>query len=190
MDLTTERIAEVALVQRLPRHCDGFSYGVPSGMDVRRGTAVRVPFRFASSVPGFVRSVRPGDPHRRGFKWINEIVPDNALSEEEMDRIEETAFETVQSVSAVLYAAFPFFEKNQKGKSSKKEPDAPLEHLPLKIRSSEAAIISSLVTKINRLPCGFFQGRDFSQSAAAVAGYLYAHPDERVVVLVPTVRDG
>ncbi|MBU0531769.1 MAG: hypothetical protein ABIG32_00735 [Candidatus Uhrbacteria bacterium] len=158
-------IAEIYLIKRLPRRFTVFDYTIPDNMSVRRGSLVLVPFRNLQ-----LRAVVAGIKETSGQKDLRDLgdVKDLIfLSDAELAVYETLAEQVVQSVSAVLDAAFPPARK--RSSSIKHEPIAPITN---KIRSGEIKYIKQALELISSGGHHFIETTDLAQATAIIQSQL------------------
>ncbi len=175
-------IAEVYPVRRMPRRFHVFDYAVPEGMEIRRGSAVRVPFR-TSSAFAYVGKVKEKSDAPGAVKIILERVPKWDLADQELEYFEKISQDLVQSVSSILHAAIPRPLRRPRTNT------APALHQPLMVPSNEAQGMRLLVQRLRETTgIVFTQVPDLRRSAAIIAG-LARDRKGGMIILAPNVRD-
>lgn len=174
-------IAEVYPIKRMPRRFGVFDYEVPAPMRLARGMFVRVPFRSGELV-GVVGKTKDGGPRGIVLKPVSGVIA-GGLSDTELGCLERVAFDTAQSVSAVLHATIPRPLKRTTAKT------APILSLPLTIPAREASSITLAVSQMAQRRAAFVCVPDLKRATAILATYLREHQDEPVMAILPNVRD-
>lgn len=177
-------IAEVYPIKRMPRRFSVFDYLVPEGMSVSRGSGVRIPFRFGE-LRGIVARTIDGGERGMRLKTITAVIPDLSLSEEELSCVEDVAFDSAQSVSALLHATIPIPGKREARKSEGPSRKAG----PLTISAREAPFIAKTVAGLSERSAAFVSVPDLKRTAVLIATYRREHPGLSILVLAPNVRD-
>jgi len=167
----------------MPRRFDVFDYEIPAGMTLSRGSGVRIPFRFGE-LRGIVARVTDGGGRGIKIKTVSSILPDLTMSGDE-SCFEDVAFDTAQSVSAVLHATIPIPGKREPNKAS----SPPIPSGPLTISAREAPQISQTVAELSERFEAFIAVPDLKRAAVLIATYRRDHPTEPILVLAPNVRD-
>ncbi len=176
-------IAEVYPLMRLPRGKKAFDYLVPEGEAPVRGSFVRIPYR-QEELWGMVRQVKDKPPRGITLKEIGLVRNDIGIREEELSFFERLAHDLAQSISSVLYAALPTPPiRPSSGRASD------LAWLPLTLPSSEAEHVLRIVQTLAVRGQAFVQTPDLRRAAAVILGYLQKQSEQKVLILVPTVRD-
>jgi primosomal protein N' len=176
-------IAEVYPLLRLPRGKKHFDYLAPDGMMLKRGSFVRVPYR-QQILWGIVRQVKDKPPRGITLRSIQSVHPSAALREEELSFFEWLARDLAQSVSSVLYAALP---RPPSREGIHVRPA--FSWLPLTLPRAEAEHVARIVRTLTARGKAFVQTPDIRRAAAVVLGYLQMHPEQKLLILAPTVRD-
>ncbi len=176
-------IVEVYPLKRLPRTMSHFDYLVADGQTLARGELVQIPYR-NKILWGVVRRVKDKPPRGIELKSTIEGTAPCALREEELSFFEWMATDLAQSVSSVLYAAIP-----RPPKRASKRSDEPLAWKPLTLPSVEVTHALRLVSALEERAKAFVQVPDIRRSMAVIVGYLQKHPEQKVLLLAPTVRD-
>ncbi|TAL50137.1 hypothetical protein EPN81_03675 [Patescibacteria group bacterium] len=176
-------IAEIYPLMRLPRGKRAFDYLVQDGQAPARGSFVRIPYR-QEELWGIVRQVKDKPPRGITLKTITQVHNDIAIREEELSFFERLAHDLAQSVSSVLYAALP--TPPVRPSSGRK---ADLAWLPLTLPRSEAEHVLRIVQTLAMRGQTFVQTPDLRRAAAVILGYLQKQPEQKVLILAPTVRD-
>lgn len=175
-------IAHVYPIKKLPRKFDHFDYKIPTQMKVKRGDVVEIPFK-NKSLLGIVKSIH--DTQERGIKLktISSIVKTFYLREDELSFFEWMSNEIAQSVPSILYAALPTPPKHNQIKSNYVHPEI------ITIPKSEINQISSTVTEISRRRTAFITISDLRRTSAIIAGFIQKNPDQKCLLITPTVHD-
>jgi primosomal protein N' len=176
-------IAEVYPLKRMPRSMNVFDYRIPEDLSPTRGSFVRITIR-NKPYWGIVRQVKDKPPRGIKLKPLLEVSDRITLRDEELTFYEDLAKDLIQSVSSVLHACLPTPPKNKRGK---KEP--PLSWLPLTLPSSETNHVIRLVRDLSKRGRAFVQTPDLRRSLALILGFLQVHPEQKIVIIAPTVRD-
>lgn len=181
-------IAEIYPIKRMPRRFDVFDYEIPAGMSLVRGSGIRIPFRFGE-MRGIVARITDGPGRGRTIKPVSAIIPDLSMTDAELSCFEDVAFDTAQSVSAVLHATIPVPGKRESKSLRTSIPPNP--HLPssLTISAREAPQISQTVAELSARSETFVTVPDLKRAAVIIATYRRDHPTEPILVLAPNVRD-
>lgn len=176
-------IAKVYLITRLPRDKGAFDYQIPEGLSVKRGAFVTVPFR-GSARWGVVKELT--DKPIRGIKLksIGAVHEKCFLREDELSFFEHLAQELAQSVSSVLLAGIPTPPKRS-GQSPQSWKSAKSLTLP---RSETEALIRTVRAMRGRREA-FIATPDIRRSAAVLAAFRTAEPNEKLLIIAPTVRE-
>lgn len=175
------RTAEIYPIQRLPRRFGIFDYLLPEGVAITPGDLVRIPFRDKETF-GIVKGFGERSGSRERWKPVGDVVAQLRLTEGELGCYELLAAELVQSVSSLLYAALPTPGKRP-------SPQEPINGEPLRVRASEAPALSKMLEAMVGHRRAFVTVTDFVQSVALAVAYALSHREERLIILVPTVRD-
>lgn len=177
-------IAEVYPIKRMPRHVTVFDYTLPDELShLKRGDVVMIPFR-TSSVYGIVSRVK--DLPERGIR-LKSILQKEArisFSESELSFFESLAKELAQSVSSILNSCLPEFPKRLTVKPIGKQPLQ-----TLTISPSEIDGLQSIAQQLTQRSRAFAYVSDIRRMACVIAGYLRLKPDQKCIVLCPTVLD-
>ncbi len=183
-------IAEIYPIKRMPRRFDVFDYQIPAGMNLTRGSGVRIPFRFGE-MRGIVAHVTDGAGRGKTIKPVSAILSDLSMTDDELSCFEDVAFDTAQSVSAVLHATIPIPGKRlvSPPSPSKGEGRGEVYVSPLTISAREAPQISQVVTELSTRSEAFVAIPDLKRAAVLIATYRRDHPTEPILVLAPNVRD-
>lgn len=176
-------IAEVYPLLRLPRTKRVFDYLVPTPLHVKRGSFVRVPYRDAE-LWGIVRAVKDKPPRGIELKTVISVCDQVALREEELSFFERLSHELVQAPASVMYATLPT-PPTRPGKP----PRSDISWLPLTLARSEAEHVVRIVQTLANRGQAFVQTPDLRRAAAVILGYLQKQPEQKVLILAPTVRD-
>lgn len=171
-------------VMRLPRRFGAFDYELPDGMDVERGTFVRVPFRSRTTL-AIVARVRGEAARGRRVKQVESVVSDiPAFSSAELDALERVAADAAQSVGSILYAAIPRWERGKADVSLRALPAR-----PLTVPAREAGAVGDAAKRFAERSSAFVRVPDLRRSSAFVAALRRVRPGEPTLVLAPNVRD-
>lgn len=176
-------IAEVYPLMRLPRKRHVFDYRLQEGQSAVRGSFVRIPYR-SKTIWGIVRAVKDKPPRGITLKEVESVHP-MTLREEELSFFERLAWDLAQSTASLLYNALP--TPPRRGKSARVNP--PLSWLPLTLSRKEAEHVLRIVHTLSARGKAFVQTPDLRRATAVILGYLQTHPDQKVLILAPTVRD-
>lgn len=177
-------IAEVYPIQRLPRKMTFFDYRIPEHTTAFRGNLVLITLR-GKKTWGVIKRVKKKP--ERGIK-LNEIEyvhQEMHLREDELSFFEWLAFDLAQSVSSVLLGALPTPPKRDGQdkidliEGSSRPITLPRDEIHVLTRSVKT--LSLQRECIIRLP-------DLRRMAAVIAGYKTSKPDDKIYVVVPTVR--
>jgi primosomal protein N' len=176
-------IAEVYPLLRLPRSKRAFDYLVGEGHVVQRGSMVRIPYRHRE-LWGIVRQVKDKPPRGITLKTICCVDKRIRLREGELSFFETMAQDLAQSVSSVLNAALA---KPPKRPNSRKAPEPSC--VPVTLPRSEAEHVVRIVSTLGVRGKAFVQTPDLRRATAVILGYIQQNPDQKILVLAPTVRD-
>ncbi|MCX6714874.1 MAG: hypothetical protein NTX72_03595 [Candidatus Uhrbacteria bacterium] len=177
-------VAEVYPLMRMPRHVTVFDYTLPEELHhLKRGDVVVIPFRTAS-IFGIISRVK--DVPDRGFRIKPVTRQDSRItfSDTELSFFENLAIELAQSVASVLNSCLPEFPKRI---STKTVPIAPSE--PLTIAPNELDGLQSIAQQLTERSRAFAHVSDIRRMACVIAGYLRLKPDQKCIVLCPTILD-
>lgn len=160
-----------------------FDYKIPADIEVERGALVRVPFRNRVE-HGIVSGVKEKSD-QKGVKEIVEVLDSQFLSDTELKVYEDTAAEILQSVPAVLDAAFL---PPRKRTSSIERPRQG--SITNKIRQQEVDYIKQALELIGQdKPC-FIETVDIVQATAMIEACLRQHASNKQnLILVSHVHD-
>ncbi len=178
-------IAHIYPLKRMPRAVTVFDYHIPDDMEqVVRGQLVLIPFR-RSVVHGIV--ARVSDKPLRGIelKSILSIDPRVQLRDEELSFYESLAQELAQSVSSLLYSCLPSIPKRTKNYASRPQNTS----ISLTIPESESSSLSRIAKQLAERHRAFAYLSDLKRMAAAITFYLREKPNQKCVILAPTVVD-
>jgi primosomal protein N' len=176
-------IAEVYPLKRFPRSMKFFDYLIPDDIEVVRGSFVRITIR-NTELWGIIRKVKDKPPRGIKLKPIISVLSQVKLREEELSFFESLAKDLAQSVSSLLFHSLPLPPKRPRTGTSQ-----PLSWLPLTLPASEAELAVRIVRKFTDRGRSFIQSPDIRRSVAVILGYMQKHPDQKVLILAPTVRD-
>ena len=176
-------IAEVYPLMRLPRGKKAFDYVVPDDQMPQRGSFVRIPYR-QEEIWGIVKNVKDKPPRGITLRPLTATRKDIGIREEELSFFERLSHELAQSVSSVLYAALPTPPVRL---SEKRNPD--LSWLPLTLPTSEAQHVLRIVQTLANRGQAFIQAPDLRRATAVILGSLQKQPEQKTLILAPTVRD-
>ena len=158
-------IAEIYLIKRLPRQMAFFDYQIPDDMKLGRGALVHVPFR-NQVVRGIVAGIKNESEHQN-IKPISELINPEFLSDAELAVYETVAEKIVQSVPAVLDAAF-LPPRKRASSITRSEPVS----ITNKIREQEVDHIKSAIELLSSGEHHFIQSTDIVQSTAIIEAWL------------------
>ena len=176
-------IAEVYPLLRLPRAKRVFDYLVPSKLKVQRGSFVRIPYR-DQELWGIVKAVKDKPPRGIELKTLINVSDRIALREEELSFFERLSVELVQAPASLMYAVLP----TPPARPSQL-PRANISWLTLTLARSEAEHVVRIVHTLASRGQAFIQTPDLRRASAIILGYLQKQPDQKVLILAPTVRD-
>jgi len=176
-------IAEVYVLKRLPRRLAFFDYQIPAGLEVVRGSLVRINFRNHSE-RAIVAQIKEVSEHKK-LQPINEVLDPAFLSDKELEIYETIAIKLIQSTSAVLDAVF-----RPERKKASPPKQTTLELIGNKVRQSEIEHITKSVQRIMASDRCFVETSDLVQAAAIIATYLRAaRPRQQQLILAPHLHD-
>ena len=176
-------IAEVYPLLRLPRGKKAFDYFVPEGQSPIRGSFVKIPYRH-EELWGIVKNVKDKPPRGIVLRPLTATRTDIGIREEELSFFERISHDLAQSVSSVLNAMLPTPPIRP---STERRTD--LSWLPLTLPSSEAPHVLRIVQTLATRGQAFIQTPDLRRAAAVILGYLQKQPEQKTLILAPTVRD-
>ncbi len=176
-------IAEVYPLMRLPRGKKAFDYLVPNGQAPVRGSFVRIPYR-QEELWGIVKRVKDKPPRGITLKQLAQTRTDIGIREEELSFFERLAHDLAQSISSVLYAALPTPPVRPSG-----ERKTDLSWLVLTLPRSEAEHVLRIVQTLAARGQAFVQTPDLRRATAVILGYLQKQPEQKALIIAPTVRD-
>src|SRR3989338_1960401 len=177
-------IAEVYPIMRMPRHVTVFDYAVPEELHhLKRGDVVVIPFR-ATSVFGVISRIKNVQDRAFRLKAITKLDSRITFSDTELSFFEHLASELAQSVPSILNSCLPEFPKRI---ATKTAPIAPNE--PLTITPSELDGLQSTAQQLTERSRAFAHVSDIRRMACVIAGYLRLKPEQKCVVLCPTILD-
>lgn len=176
-------IAEVYPLLRLPRTKRVFDYLVPAGLEVKRGSFVRIPYR-DEELWGIVRIVKDKPPRGIELKTVVSVSDRITLREKELSFFERLSHKLVQAPGSVMYAVLPTPPTRPS-----QPPRANISWLPLTLARSEAEHVVRIVQTLASRGQAFVQTPDLRRAAAVILGYFQKQPDQKVLILAPTVRD-
>ena len=177
-------IAQIYPLKRMPRAIRFFDYQIPETMGtVVRGQLVTIPFR-QSVLYGIVANVH--DKPLRGIQMKSLLSVDSRITfrEEELSFYESLAQELAQSVSSLLYSCFPTIPKRVSKKSSLIK-----QKKSLTIAESDSGELIRVAKQLGERHHAFAFQSDIKRMAATISMYLREKPNQKCVVLVPTVMD-
>jgi primosomal protein N' len=180
---TDQWIAEVYPIQRLPRRFSVFDYLVPERLACKVGQMVRVPFRHRD-IFAVMAGIKKKHVDVKKLKFIKTAVEEIRLNDTEIRWYEHIAQDTLQSIPSILHAALPIPDVRI---TSRNHEEPPL--VPLKIRSSEASTILRLLTFVEGHRRAFVHTLDIVQMTAVIQTFLHTHPQERVAIFTPNIRE-
>ncbi|MFH1142707.1 MAG: hypothetical protein V1695_03255 [Candidatus Uhrbacteria bacterium] len=176
-------IAEVYVLKRLPRRLAFFDYQIPDGLQVVRGSLVRITFR-NQALRAIVARVKDVSEHEK-LQPINQVLDLNFLSDQELSIYENLACELIQSTATVLDAVF-----RPERKKASPAKQASLELISNKVRQSEINHITNSVQRIMASDRCFVETSDLVQASAIIATYLRAaKPKQQQLILAPHLHD-
>lgn len=176
-------IAEVYPLLRLPRTKRVFDYLVSAELKVKRGSFVRIPYR-DEELWGIVRTVKDKPPRGIELKTVISVCDQVALREEELSFFERLSHELVQAPASLMYATLPTPPSRPS-----QPPRGDISWLPLTLARSEAEHVVRIVQTLTNRGQAFIQTPDLRRAAAVILGYLQKQPDQKVLILAPTVRN-
>jgi len=140
---------------------------------------------------GIVARVTDGAGRGKTIKPVSAILSDLSMTDAELSCFEDVAFDTAQSVSAVLHATIPVPGKRPARfpPPSKGEGQGEVRAAPLTISAREAPQISQTVAELSNRTEAFVAIPDLKRAAVIIATYRRDHPTEPILVLAPNVRD-
>ncbi len=175
-------IAHVYPIKKLPRKFDHFDYLIPSQMKPIRGEIVEIPFRNIT-ILGVIKSIHNTQERGVKLKSILSIIHTFGLREDELSFFEWMSNDLAQSVPSILYAALPTPPKYNKIKSEYVHPGI------ITVPKSEISQISSAVTEASRRRTAFITVSDLRRTSAIIAGFMQKNPDQKCILITPTVHD-
>ena len=176
-------IAEVYPLKRMPRSVKWYDYQIPEGLTLTRGTLVQIPFR-RSTIWGVVRNIKDKPPRGIALKPIISAQKEIQLTGDELSFFEWLAHDLAQSIPSILHAAIPTPPKQA---SSERAEDFSWKSFTLP--SSDAGRVVRHVRAMNERANAFIQVPDLKRAAAVTLGYIQTNPDEKILILAPTIRD-
>lgn len=144
---------------------------------------MRVPYR-DQELWGIVKAVKDKPPRGIELKTIASVADNIRLREEELSFFERLSHELVQAPASLMYAVLPTPPPRPS-----KPPRGNISWLPLTLARSEAEHVVRIVQTLASRGQAFIQTPDLRRSAAVILGYLQKQPDQKVLILAPTVRD-
>ncbi len=184
MILGERMIAQIYPLKRMPRAIRFFDYQIPENLkNVVRGQLVTIPFR-QSVLYGIVANVH--DKPLRGIqmKSLLSVDPRIVFRDEELSFYESLAQELAQSVSSLLYSCFPTLPKR-----TSKKPISVKQKKSLTIAESESGDLVRIAKQLSERHRAFAFQSDIKRMAATITFYLREKPNQKCVILVPTVID-
>jgi len=177
-------IAEIYPIMRMPRHVTVFDYAVPEELHhLKRGDVVVIPFR-TTSIFGIISRTKNVQDRAFRLKSITKQDTRISFSDAELSFFEHLATELAQSVPSILNSFLPEFPKRI---STKSVPIAPNE--PLTIAPSELNGLQSIAQQLTERSRAFAHVSDIKRMSCVIAGYLRLKPDQKCIVLCPTILD-
>lgn len=177
-------ITEVYPIMRMPRHVRVFDYAVPEELHhLKRGDVVVIPFR-TTSIFGVVSRIKDVADHRFRLKSVTRHDVRITFSDAELELFENIATELAQSVPSILNGCLPEFPKRV---STKTPPIAPSK--PLMIAPSELDGLQSIAQQLTERHRAFAHVSDIRRMACVIAGFMRLKPDQKCIVLCPTILD-
>jgi|SRR3989339_38463 len=174
-------IAQIYPLKRMPRKCRFFDYLVPDTLELKRGDLVTIPFR-KLTVYGVVANVSDHSTRGIALKHVKEYTG-VTLKEDELSFFESVAYELAQSIPSILYHVLP------------RPPKRLLSSFPtsyprdLTIPNDEASTISRQAHELSKRRMAFVHASDLRRTAAVISKYLDMHPQQKCLVVAPTVND-
>ena len=178
-------IAQVYPISRMPRKVHVFDYEIPEELLLlKRGDVVSIPFR-NSVILGIIADIK--DKPFRGItlKAILKQDPRASFSEKELVFYETLATELAQSVASVLFSCLPTFPKRM----ALKESRANIAPQSLTIPQSESEELMRIGTELGKRHHAFARINDIRRMTAVITRYLREKPEQKCVILAPTVLD-
>ncbi len=178
-------IAQVYPISRMPRKVHVFDYEIPEELlSLKRGDIVSIPFR-NSVILGIVADIKDKPFRGIALKAILTRDPRASFSEKELGFYETLAKELAQSVASVLFSCLPTFPKRMALKESRVNiaPD------PLTVPQSESDELMRIGTELGKRHHAFARVNDIRRTAAVITRYLREKPEQKCVILAPTVND-
>lgn len=176
-------IAEVYPLLRLPRAKRVFDYLIPAELEIKRGAFVRIPYR-DQELWGVVKAVKDKPPRGIELKTISSLADNIRLREEELSFFERLSHDLAQAPASLLSAALPTPPPRPS-----QPPRSNISWLPLTLARSEAEHVVRIVQTLASRGQAFIQTPDLRRASAVILGYLQKQPDQKVLILAPTVRD-
>jgi primosomal protein N' len=177
-------IAEVYPIMRMPRHVRVFDYAIPEELHhLKRGDVVVIPFR-NTSIFGVIARVKDVADHGFRLKSITRYDSRVVFSDTELKLFENIAIELAQSVPSILNSCLPEFPK----RVSTKTPSVPPNE-PLTISPSELDGLQLLAQQLTERSRAFVYTSDIRRMACVIAGFVRLKPDQKCIVLCPTILD-
>jgi primosomal protein N' len=118
------------------------------------------------------------------LKNVLSVFEEIKLRDEELSFFESVSKSISQSVSTLLYTAFP---RPKKSNSEKTENNLPV--TTLTVPNQESATIVRLANAMTERRIGFVQAFDLRRTCAIIARFLYEKPKQKIAILCPNVRD-
>jgi len=177
-------IAEVYPIKRMPRTMKFFDYRVPEGMKISRGCLVNVTLR-GKPTWAIVRKIKLKPERGIRLKEITEVQNDLQLREEELSFFEWLAFDLAQSVSSILHSALPTPPKRDSKTEKLIEGQV---HDPITLPKNEIPSLTRIIRSLRSQRECIAQVPDLKRMTTIVAAYRASEPEEKIVVIAPTVH--
>lgn len=145
---------------------------------------MRVPYR-DQELWGIVKAVKDKPPRGIELKAIVSVADNIRLREEELSFFERLSHELAQAPASLLYAVLPLPPTHY----ACKPPRPNISWLPLTLARSEAEHVVRIVQTLTTRGQAFVQTPDLRRAAAVILGYLQKQPEQKVLILAPTIRD-
>ncbi len=175
-------IAEVYPLRRMPRTFSHLDYSVSDELEIKRGMLVQIPFR-QQQIYGIVKRLKDKPPRGITLKPITSLFSDFLLSEEEISFFESIAKQISQSICGLLHTSIPTPPKKNP------PPREVVVGVPLTIPTQEGAEIARIASSLHERRKAFVCVPDLRRTAAVIARYLYQQPNQKAMIVCPTVRD-
>lgn len=177
-------IAEVYPIMRMPRHVRVFDYAVPEELHhLKRGDVVVIPFR-TTSIFGVISRIKDVADHSFRLKSITRHDSRIVFSDTELKLFENLATELAQSVPSILNGCLPEFPKRPSLKTPLFPPNE-----PLTISPTELDGLQTLAHQLTERRHAFVHVSDIRRMACVIAGFIRLKPNQKCIVLCPTILD-